>query len=292
MKLPSTQIMRLSRLASVRYSRPSAKVLAGWLALLLAGCEASHRPQAAEEAPQAKSPETVAIEPKDETWDVYYMQAVRTGYTYTVRHTLEEGGRTLVASEMETHLEVARAGQVLDTRLLVRSVEMADGKLVRFETETQLGPTPIIVRGEVVGNSLKLEQRQGDRAVKQQLPWSEDILGFSGTEASLERQPLQPGEHRKLRVLLPIVNQVAEDDLVAQDYEVATLLDGTAKLLRIDTTQRMADGTEMKTTLWTDSKGHTLKTHIAVGDQTSYRCTKAQAWLRPVSRSWTLSRAC
>jgi hypothetical protein len=277
MKHPSTHISKLSRHASVRRRLAFITVFSGWFALLLAGCEASHRPQAAEEAAPAKSAIAIANEPKDETWDVFYMQGVRAGYTHTVRQTREEGSRTLVVSDVETHLEVARAGQVLDTRLMLRSVETTDGKLVRFETEAQFGPTPVVVRGQVVGNSLEIEQRQGEKSVKQQIPWSPDVLGFSGTEDSLERQPLQPGEHRNLRVLLPIVNQVADDDLAAQDYEETTLLDGTAKLLRIDSTQRMADGTEMKTTLWTDTRGHTLKTRSVVGDQISYRCTKEQA---------------
>ena len=261
----------------MRHGLARATILAAWLALLVAGCEGTQHLQTVKDGRTAKSGTASENEKKDETWDVFYMQGGRAGYTHTVRQTIDEGGRKLVASDGETHLEVVRAGQALDTKLVVRCVETPDGKLVRFETETQLGPTPIVVRGTVVGDSLEFEQRQGDKSTKRKIPWSSDVLGFWGTEGSLERQPMKPGERRKLRVLLPIVDQVVEDDLAAQDYEETPLLDGTAKLLRIDTTQTMSDGTEMKTTVWTDATGRTLKTRSVVGDQISYRCTKEQA---------------
>lgn len=239
--------------------------LAAWLLLAPVGCQ------------QPTVPAAPAENTAEETWDVLYMQGVRSGYVHSWRRPIEEHGRQLVQADSETRMQVARAGQTLETRFDVRSVELPDGRLVRFSTEANLGPAPLVVRGEVRDGKLEVQQTLGGKTSQQQLPWPADALGFTGTETSLERRPMRPGEQRTLRVLLPIVNQLAEDHLVAKDYESTPLLHGSARLLRIDSTQRLPDGTEMKMTLWTDQQGRTLKTQTSAGDQEIYRTTKEEA---------------
>ncbi len=96
-------------------------------------------------------------------------------------------------------------------------------------------------------------------------------------EQSLEDKPLSPGEKRTLRVLVPLVNQVADIDLTAHDYERTALLDAEAELLRIEGAARLSDGNVMNETFWTDRKGQILKRRIAGLEQESYRTSEKVA---------------
>jgi hypothetical protein len=109
------------------------------------------------------------------------------------------------------------------------------------------------------------------------LSWSSDIRGFRGVERSLAGQPLAPGQKRTLRMLMPLVNQVAEIELSARDFESTAVMGVERNLLAIDSRTRLPDGNSLSETLWSDPAGNVLKHRLEGIGQESYRTRKEVA---------------
>src|SRR5690606_6297011 len=108
------------------------------------------------------------------------------------------------------------------------------------------------------------------------MPWSADIGGFRAVEHSLARQPIKAGEKRSLRMLMPLVNQVADVELAAKELEATEILGAKTRLLRVESVSKLP-GQAMAATLWVDAAGEVLKSHVATLDQLSVRSTEALA---------------
>jgi hypothetical protein len=145
--------------------------------------------------------------------------------------------------------------------------------LLEFTSKTALGSTTMKSVGRVEGNGLIIES--GGR--KSRVDWSDDVRGFRGLEQSLEASPLKPGQRRKLKVLAPLVNQVANVELVAGEVESTDVLGKPQELLRIETTSRLPDGNVLDETLWTDQAGQTIKRRVTALGQESHRATSQEA---------------
>jgi hypothetical protein len=88
---------------------------------------------------------------------------------------------------------------------------------------------------------------------------------------------MAPGERRTLRVLAPLLNQVAEVELTAGDREDTSVLGKPVKLLRIETASHLPDGNVMNETVWTDKAGQTVKRRVATMRQESFRTSRETA---------------
>ncbi len=228
--------------------------------------------------PAAKPPQPVAAAAAvEEYWDLYFMQGNRVGYVHSEKRRRRDKDGERIEFMSQTKFGVARAGEAHEQTMTMRSLETPDGAVIRCGCEANLGPTPTLTFCTVDGAKLLIEQQQGGKTSKSSLAWPAGTLGYFGTEESLVRKPMQPGESRKIKLLLPIFNQLADDSLTAVDYEDAKLLHGTQRLLRIDSVQRLADGAEVKSIFWSDRHGNVLKMHTELGQQDVYRCTKQEA---------------
>ena len=220
----------------------------------------------------------------DDVWDVFYLQDAKIGYAHTTVRPIERGGRPLVEVDVFNHLEVSRFGQTSQQELKSRSLETPEGQLLEFSTEVSFGPSPTVTTGRVEGNQLVLEVRTAGASQARRLPWSDAVRGFYGVEKSLERQPLAPGENRRLKVLMPVINEVADVELSAGDLETTSVLGVGTRLLRVESVARLGGGNSINSTLWTDPQGRTIKTSVESMRQASYRTTREVALARPSGR--------
>jgi hypothetical protein len=216
-----------------------------------------------------------------DTWDIYFMQGKRIGYAHTQSSWQRdsESGQELVRAERLDHLAVKRDGQTTEEDILTISLETSQGQLIRFESEMRMGKSPIRTVGRVQGNQLLMETTTAGSTTptKNTIPWTSDCLGPMATEQTLLRRPMQPGERRTLKTLMIGLNQVAEVEMTAKDYESTSLLSGMHDLLRIDTVSRLPGNQSIAGAIWSDRIGETLKTSSEALGLESYRATKAEA---------------
>lgn len=216
-----------------------------------------------------------------ETWDVYYMRGTRIGYGHVRTQSITEEGRSLRQTTGDATMRVRRFGEASDQRMTLRWIETPAGKLVRFESRVSTGPGEMVTLGKPEGERLAMVTTTTGGSQTMRIDWQPDWGGFFAVEQSLERQPMRPGQRRRLRALQPILNTLADIELEAIGFEETPLLTKTQRLLRTRSVARMADGNTLETILWTDEQGRTLKSVVPGIGQESYRTTKEQA-LRPL----------
>ena len=124
---------------------------------------------------------------------------------------------------------------------------------------------------------MQIEITTKGRRQATQIPWSSDVRGFRAIEQSLANRPLGPGEKRSLKMLMPLVNQIAEVDLSGVGYETTRVLDAEVKLFRVESVARLPGNQSLNSTLWTDARGETIKTRIDTLKQESFRTTREVA---------------
>jgi hypothetical protein len=144
------------------------------------------------------------------------------------------------------------ADTVVRTRLT--SLETHDGELLLFRSEMQAGPGAMVSEGRREGDQLKLRTSNQGKVDEQSLPWNKQYGGFFADQLSLRRQPMRPGETRRLQALLPILNVIGQVRLEAAAFESIELPSGTRQLLRINATTDIGTN-QIKSVLWTDSQG-------------------------------------
>ena len=257
-----------------RWKSLASVVFAIWLVLASLGGQALNNRAAAAEAPVAKS--QGAATPQ-ETWDAFYMAGAKIGYGQTTVRPVTRGGKQLLQIEAVTRLSIARFGRRVEQNLKTSSLETPDGQMIEFKTEATLGPTPVTVVGHVEGDQMLIETSSKGVKKADRIPWSNDIGGFRAVEQSLETSPLAPGQKRKLKMLMPLLNQIAEVELAAADYETVSVLGVQTKLLHVNASSKTPDGSVINSTMWIDRAGQAIKTSIAAFKQDSFRTSRTAA---------------
>jgi hypothetical protein len=212
----------------------------------------------------------------DDIWEVFYLKGSKIGFAHTTVETIVRDGRELVRTRSTNELAITRFGQRTSQQVTMETLETPDGRLVEFETRVDFGPQPTIARGRAEGDALSIDVGSGGKRQTTRLAWSSDVRGFRGVEQSLAERRLEPGEKRSLRMLLPLVNVVADVELAAGQREKTQLLGVEAKLLRVESVARFPGG-ELPSTLWVDDRGEVIKTSIAGIGQESFRTTRELA---------------
>jgi hypothetical protein len=212
-----------------------------------------------------------------DAWDAIYLQGKKVGYTHTRVFEIEEEGRDLLRMDAESVMKIGRFNEEAEQRMTMRSFETPEGQMVRFETIVQQGPTPDRTVGRVEGENLVLEITTAGKTSTTRIPWSHDIGGFLAQEQELALRPMKPGDKRTLKVLFPVLNQVADVTLTAGDEESVDVLVGTLDLQRIDGNVVLPGGFQIPSTMWVDRSGETIKTHTALMEQETFRTTKEVA---------------
>ena len=210
-----------------------------------------------------------------ETWDVVYVKNSRIGYFHSKKSDvkLKDSDELFVHTEVEQNMTIKRFGQKTSQSILLSSVETKAGKIIEYTTEYKAGPQAITATGEYDGGQMVVTTKSLGKNEKSFIPWEEDAGGFFAIEQSLERQSLKPGEKRTVRALQPILNQVADVQLQAADYEETKMLAGSQRLLKVDVTTKIS-GQEIEQTLWIDDSGEALKSDMPSLGFVTYRTTK------------------
>ena len=189
------------------------------------------------------------------------MQGIRVGYAQTTIAEVDEAGQKLIHTRNKAVTKMKRAGQTIEQEMTLASWDTPEGQLVRFETRMSAGPADMVATGRVAGDMLNIEVMTLGKTQSQAIPWKAEWGGLFAPDQSLRRKPMQPGEKRTVRSLMPLVNTVGDTEMAAADWETVKLPMGEQKLLRIDT-QMDLGGQKIATTLWVNDKGETLKSLV------------------------------
>lgn len=245
----------------------AGSVLLAALLLAAAGC----RPATQE------SSETTPLAEDRELWNSCYIQGVKVGYERTTYRHVKHEGQSAIRIEGLVHLTIKRFQEVAESEMRFISVETPDGKVLEFEGHVGGSGIPMVTKGRVHGDRLEVKTVTHGKTVSTAHPWSSDCGGFFAVEQSLERQPMQPNERRKVRCLVAGTDQVTAVDLAARDFEAVKLLGGTYDLLRIDAALELPGGQKLTETMWTDRTGVTLRRRTEAMSLESFRVPKAVA---------------
>ena len=218
-----------------------------------------------------------------DAWEVYYIQGAKVGYGHITERMIQKDGQSLLKSTAFNYLALKRYGQKITQTLRLETSELATGELVRFRSELSQGPVPVVTEGRLAGNRLMITTTTVGKTVESELSWHGTSQGFFATEQSLKRNPMRPGEVRKLHVLIPIFNQVAKVTLTAGDYESTEILGRQQELLRIESSADLSGVAPMKTVSWTNREGVTVKSFVPSIGQTSYRVSRTVALVPDVA---------
>lgn len=227
--------------------------------------------------PRAAAAERTEGAENQEIWEAFYLQDAKIGFGQTTVRPVTRNGQALVQVDSVNHLAISRFGQRTEQDFKTSSLETPEGRVLEFHTEVAFGPSPTVVNGHVEGLQMVIETNTKGSQITDRIAWSDEIRGFRAVEQSLERQPLKPGEKRTLKMLMPLVNQVADVELTARDLETTSVLGVKTKLLRIESIARMSDGNSIASAQWTDAQGQTIKTRVEALQQESYRTTRELA---------------
>ena len=154
----------------------------------------------------------------------------------------------------DDELKLRRFGTDTVVRTRLTSLETRDGELLSFRSEMQAGPGAMVSEGRREGDQLKLRTSNQGKVEEHSLPWNKQYGGFFADQLSLRRQPMRPGETRRLQALLPVLNVVGQVRLEAAAFESIELPSGTRQLLRINVTTDIGTA-QIKSVLWTDPQG-------------------------------------
>lgn len=214
----------------------------------------------------------------DETWDVIYMQDSPIGYAHVARKSIEEDGKKQVQVTGTVHVEMKRLGDTVEIHQIAQTVEKPNGDLIRFRSETHLGPSAIVVTGERSGDKMKNVTTIRDSSSTHFMDWKPTYRGFFEVERSLRESPMKPGETRTIHELSQAPSGVvmSENTLQAKFFEATKLLSETRQLLRIESTIKIGNSS-LEAVLWTDRDGFPWKSQLTSLGETLYRTTKEVA---------------
>jgi hypothetical protein len=158
----------------------------------------------------------------------------------------------------DSEWKVRRFGADTVVRTRLTSLETRDGGLLSFRSEMQTGQGAMVSEGRREGDQLKLRTSNQGKVQEHSLPWKKEYGGFFADQQSLERQPMRPGESRRLQALLPEINVIGQVHLKAAAFEFIELPSGTRQLLRIDVTTEIGSE-QIESVLWMDPQGRVHK---------------------------------
>lgn len=229
------------------------------------------------EAPTFEEAAELVANSAEVSWMAHTIGDRKIGYGSVSVASFTHNDRTLVWSMSKFYLQVLRFGEKTTQKFQFGSIETEEGQLLRyfFECPTGIHITENI--GRIEGDKLIFSTTSQGTVHETQIDWSPEWGGPFATEQSLERSPMQPGERRTIRGLIPVINQAADTTLEASEYESTRLLDRTVELLRIRGVVEFGDGQNLETIYWTDRGGRIHKTYTPAVDQTLYLTSEQTA---------------
>jgi hypothetical protein len=212
---------------------------------------------------------------KKELWEAHSMRGTPVGYGYTSVREVEREGELLELTRHVSLLSVKREGQPVEQWIRLATWSTPEGEFRRFETE-MTGGGAMKARGSVYEGKLTIQTATAGKVTTNELEWDGSWGGFDATERSLTSRPMQPGEQRTIRALLPIYHTVGETQLSAGAKEAVKLPSGEQMLLRIDSIIHVG-GQKMQTVMWCDDRGDIRKSLIPGMEQEQVRVSREEA---------------
>ena len=259
--------------------------------LLFVACDVPQRPQIG--PPENPPPSTANVLPAEETedagskdfftagwesWDLYEVDGKTVGFN----HTLAEASEAKSASEegrvrytVQEQLQIPRGKATIVQRLEQSSTESDRGVLIGFESKLQVGPALTTETGSVDQGTLLVERVHAATTTSRRLPWQETYRGLVAVEQSLRNDPMQPGQSRTIRALLPIKHALATVRLYCVGEATIPMRDGQQKPLLEINRETSVDGEILsEAVLWTDAEGRVLRTLTPSLNLISYRVAR------------------
>jgi hypothetical protein len=274
MRIIRILLLFIDDIFKVVFLKPTNLAVAACLLCTLSGCSEKKTTSSVPASPPGATVKAANALYRED-WELCFIQGARVGYTQMSYYRESEEGTPVLRIEGEMNLTITRNGEQTKLQTLCTSIETPEGRLLRFKSETHLGPQPLIITGRVVGKRLEMETASMGKKTPGIIDWSPEYGGFFAAEQSLLRKSMQPGEHRTLHILID--NQLATFEMFARDWEQTPLQHGTYELLHIDTMAIFPDGNKLEQTLWTDRTGDKIKTRITAMNMETFRATKAEA---------------
>ncbi len=216
-----------------------------------------------------------------ETWDAYFIRGNQVGYSH-VTATLSDGSTEFdeesIQYTVEDQLQVRRGKSVVVQHLTQSSTEKVDGRLIDFEAELRVGPVNNQFFGQVGESELTIDTIRGSSTSSQKIEWQPTTHGLVAVQQSLRRRPMQRGEVRKFKMLMPGRYQIAEVTLSCSGSAAVPMLDGEhRKLTEINQRLKIGEETTAETVIWTDEEGNTQKSYTPALQLIAYRTDKSSA---------------
>ena len=222
-----------------------------------------------------------------EAWDAIYVGDTKVGNMHLwIKPVKDSRGRELQNVRVDYDVSFQRGRDTAQIKMLYGTIETADGQVLRLDTRTQASGQDIRTYGDVVNGKMKLILEVGGQKQQVEIPWGDDVRGPYGSEMSLAREPLKPGQVREVKTYIPDLNKVCLTSLKALEFEEIPLgpLAEKHKLLRVESSVADSDGKtldSLKSTLWVDGTGQIMKSYSKLlGGMSTYRTTKAGAMAR------------
>lgn len=278
-------------------ARPVIRAVLGtWVFGLwsLAGCDIPERPPVSSSGSPPPVPAAPAGAPAEgadradregelvqdwQTWEVYYVKDQPVGFSHVTCQVVEDDAageslRYLVEDEITLARGDAKIAQVLHQS----STESRAGELRGFESDFQVGPAITYFTGSVEGSSLVVQTRRGQQRITDRIPWRASHRGLVAVQQSLRWHPMQPGDSRTLKMLLPISHRVATVRLDCVGEASVPLLDGEhQELLEVVNRVLVDDRVTSRSVMWIDRDGHTRRTYTPSIGLVTYRSDRATA---------------
>ena len=221
----------------------------------------------------------------EEAWDAIYTNGRnKIGYVHTVVKpmTQKHDGKDLLNVQVNHVMSFKRGKDVVSMQLRLGTIETTDGQVLKLDYRTLAGPTELKNFGDVVDGKLKMTFEAGNRREQQVIDWPADVRGPYAVEQSLARKPMEPGEERKIKSFLPVINEVCTLSLTARAREDVTLPAGkTVSLLKVETKVSGPDGKprdDYDMDYWFDTGGQALKSYAPMlGGTEIFRTTREAA---------------
>jgi len=222
---------------------------------------------------------------QQESWDAVYIAGSKVGHLRTRVNPVKDRDRALIRVLVDFSLSFKRGNDNATVEVQYGTIETPEGQVLRLDTRTMASSQVIRVHGDVVDAKMILKIDSGDQHQEKVIAWGPDVMGPYGPELSFSRNPIKPGEVRKLKTFIPDLNKVGEATLSARAIEQVALGGNAVRdLLRVDQVVVGEDGKkmpEMDQTFWVDPGGQVLKTYNDVfGGMVTYRTTKEAAMKR------------
>ena len=266
------------------------RIRLGSAVILIACCGCAPEPKAEQGTGVAVAPPTAYVTPPTqagpppfrEFWEEHYVQNGKIGHTHGAYFHEVVDGEPVVRIELTGQMVLSRGVQRIEQAMHDVSWETPIGEVRRFRHSMAAAGSAQTTTGVIQGEHALLTLETSGKATTTKIDWPRGTLGESGDADWLCSHPMRTGESTKLRMFLPVLNQIVEVTLAAKQKEPIVLGTETRELLRIERQVTLPGGLKIDSTSWADDRGVVWKSYVAGLDQTTLRTTREQA-IQPVA---------